>query len=391
MKDAAITRKIAHLIPGLGRTYRRLSRPIRFMKWVFLSSSALLKPMETAERRLLGIYDFTYQPFSVGDILMFHEGCLVMREKHNIDKVDVAFVFNPVHPVSSDPAFATINQENFALHLSSLLPVVQINQHLGSVLIFNSHLHLQQFIADNADRYFVWPTAWKYATREYLYYTVFDELLYNYYEEKGTIPKLNPSPILVNGAYSFCREHVSPYIPVTVQIRNNKFFTQGRNLDVGVWLDFFHHCEQRYPVKFVIIGARNEIDARLQKCSNVVVAKDHFTTVEQDLALIHAAAIHMGADSGPAVMALLGEKPYLIVNTIVGQHYFSRKDMVRQEDNFLQFWFAGPFQRYVKGRETVDLLITEFAKMWEGVDFAEWERWVNDEAAHTDGLSSWLR
>jgi len=364
---------------------------MRFMKWVFLSSSALLKPLETAERRLLGIYDFTYQPFSVGDILMFHEGCLVMREKHNIDKVDVAVVFNPVQPVSSDPAFATINQENFAFHLSSLLPVVQINQHLGSVLIFNSHLHLQQFIADNADRYFIWPTAWKYAAHEYLYYTVFDELLYNHYEEKGTIPKLNPGPLLVNEAYSFCRAHVSSDIPVTVQIRNNKFFHHGRNLDVEVWLDFFLHCEQRYPVKFIIIGARNEIDARFQKCSNVVVAKDHFTTVEQDLALIHVAAIHMGADSGPAVMALFGEKPYLIVNTIVGPHYFSRKAMIRQEANFLQFWFAGPFQRYVKGRETVDLLITEFAKMWEAVDVADWKLWANADDTQKDGLSSWLR
>jgi hypothetical protein len=157
-------------------------------------------------------------------------------------------------------------------------------------------------------------------------------------------------------------------------------------------LEFFQHCETRYPAKFVVICARTEVDDRLRQCPNVIIAKDYHTGLDQDLALMHAAAIHMGADSGPAAMALFSSKPYLIVNTVVGPHYFSHPDMIQQEgEKLLRFWFAGPFQRYAVGIETTDLLVNEFARMWAAVDTPRRQSPANGEGHLGNEVATWLR
>jgi hypothetical protein len=268
------------------------------------------------------------------------------------------------------------------------LPAAQVNQHLGSYFVFNSHQQLQRFIADNNDLYYVWPSAWQFATREYLYYEVFNNLLYNYYKKNKTIPQLSCHPLFIEWARGFFRQHVFPDVPVSVHIRNNNIFDQHRNTKIEEWLKFFQYCDGKYPVKFVVVCALSEIDDRFRHCKNVLLAKDFHTGLEQDLSLIQTAIFHMGASSGVEVMAVFNSKPYLSTNTgLIPDRY---EDMIHEEC-FLRFSFAGPLQRFTLGSETTEQLITEFARMWDAVDVADWKLWVNDEAAQADGLSSWLR
>jgi hypothetical protein len=355
---------------------------------MFPTLGKLLLPTHSNDRRLLAIYDLSCQPFSIGDILVIQEASLVLRERHHLDTVDFAIVYDPKHPASSDPAYVSITERNVMYHLSSVLPVAQVNQHLGSLFVFNSHLHLQHFIADNADLYNVWPPAWKFAGREYLYYTVFNDLLYNCYNERGSIPHLACRRFLIDWAQAFYHGHVYPQVPVTVQIRNNKAFGTNRNLRLECWLEFFHYCEKRYPVKFVVVCALVEIDDRLRQCPNVVIAKDYHTGIEQDLALIQTAAIHMGASSGPGMIAVFNSKPYLLVNTDLVPHFY--RDVV-QEENFLRFFFASPLQHLAVGPETTELLIAEFAHMWAAVDIDSWKAYTNTENKLEREFFTWLR
>ena len=149
----------------------------------------------------------------------------------------------------------------------------------------------------------------------------------------------------------------------------------------------------RYPVKFVIICARSEIDNRLRECSNVIIAKDYHTGVEQDMALIHTSAMHMGAGSGPATMAWFNNKPYLMVNTTYKSgEFFERPGMIRQEECDIQrFWFAGPLQRVANGTETAELLIREFALLWEKIDLEQWRSTANIRDQPETQLKTWLR
>src|SRR5712691_2030511 len=371
--------------------YVPMRRAARFLIWVFPSLGMLL-PAPTNERRLLLVYDTFSQPFNIGDILILQEGSLVLREKHHLDMVDFAIVYDTKHPAASDPAFSSITAGNALYHLASILPVAQVNQHLGSLFLFNSHRNLQRFIADSADLYQVWPSGWQFGSREYLYYEVFNDLLYNHYKEHGSIPRLTCRQFLVDWARAFFKEHVNPQVPVTVNARNNKAFHTHRNLHLESWLEFFHHCEARYPAKFVILCAPSEIDDRLRRCPNVIIAKDYHTGIEQDLALIQTSAIHMGAGSGPASMAWFGDKPYLMVNTVYGPGYFAHPEMIQQEEeNVQRFWFSNRSQRITGGTETAELLIEEFARMWATVDVRRLQSPASPEENPGSEEPTWLR
>jgi hypothetical protein len=377
---------------ALGPLYSRLERVARFTKWAMPSMGRLLQRADPGDRRLLMIYDTASQPFNIGDILILQEGSLVLRETHGIDIVDFALVFDPKRPAIRDPAFSSITEGNVVYHLASILPVAQVNQHLGSLFLFDSHHRLERFIADNASRYEVWPSAWKYATGDYLYYAVFNELLYDHYGKHASIPHLACRPFLREWTEHFYRSHVLPQVPVTVNVRNNPAFHTHRNLKLDRWLELFEHCEKRYPAKFVVLCARPEIDDRLRGRPNVLLAKDHHTSVEQDLALINTSAIHMGAGSGPASMAWFNDKPYLMVNTAYGPGYFAHPGMIVQEEPDIQrFWFAGPLQRIAGGPETTELLVREFERMWAAVDVQAWRRAADSEKKSGSETLTWLR
>ena len=374
--------------------YRPIRRFVRFVLWAFPSVYNFLPFRRNQGRRILAVYDTSSQPFSVGDLLIFQEASLVLCEKFSVDIVDFAIVYDPDNPASSDPVFAaSITEDNVLYNLASILPLAQVNQRLGSVFIFNSHKHLQYYINDNADRYHVWPSGWKTATREYLSPVVFNDLLYSHYQEHGSIPYLICRPFLSDWAEDFYCENVSTRVPVTVNIRNNKGWHLHRNSQLNCWVDFFQYCETRYPVKFVVICALSEIDDRLRQCANVIIAKDYHTGVEQDMALIHSSAMHMGAGSGPATMAWFNSKPYLMVNTTYkAGEFFEQPGMIHQvEDGIQRFWFAGPLQKVANGPESTELLIREFEKMWQVVDVQSWQAKTRINGDQNGGVNTWLR
>lgn len=118
--------------------YRPVRRVARFVMWAFPALTNLLSPRSANGRRILAVYDTSSQPFSVGDLLIFQEASLVLCQKHQVDVVDFAIVYDPKNPASSDPVFAaSITESNVMYHLASILPIAQVNQRLGSVFVFS--------------------------------------------------------------------------------------------------------------------------------------------------------------------------------------------------------------------------------------------------------------
>ncbi len=339
-------------------------------------------------RRILMIYDLSTQPFSVGDILTFQEAGLVLLEKYGCSAVDFALVYNPVNPAVPDPSFSSINEDNCLFHLASILPVAQVNPRLGSLFLFNNHDYLNRFVIDNMNLYFPWPSAWMYFSKEYLSYRIFNELLAEYYQKNNRLPVLNSRPNVRLWVFNFMRKHIFPSIPVTVQLRRNFINDPRRNSDYDVWFKFFSACNGRYPVKFIIIGSEAEMDERFKNCPNVCTAKDFRTGVEQDLALIESAVMHMGASSGPGMLALFGSKPFLLLNSPLEPLLtlgFTR------HGNFAQAFFSSPVQQYSIVPETLDLLNEEFEKMWAAVDKEFWDKIMKQPLSYAPDTYTWLR
>lgn len=366
-----------------------------FVIWVMPRLGELLVPNTRSKQRILIIYDTSAQPFSVGDILMCQEAALVLCQKHHVNVVDFAILYDPKNPGVSNPVFAkAVTAENVMDHIASLLPLAQVNQNLGSFFVFNSHDQVTRLIADSSDIYHVWPSGLQVGTRQYLTSVVFNDLLVDHFREHGSIPQLSCRTYLKQWAAQFYREKVSPKVAVTVNLRNNKGWDICRNSHMESWLALFQFCETRYPVIFVILCARSEIDDRLRGCRNVIIAKDYQTSVEQDMALIHMSAMHMGAGSGPATMAILGKKPYLMIDNasnMDGNFYRHGHMIERLGGNFRKFWFAEPGQRISVGLETGVLLIKEFQTMFESLEIKEWEFSIKSDAGAVVDLNTWLR
>jgi hypothetical protein len=333
------------------------------------------------------IYDLSVQPFSIGDILVFQEASLILREQCDVTFVDFALMYDAERP-ATDPVFSSITADNIMYHVTSLLPVTQVNQYLGSLFVFNCQAQLERFISDNSDVYHVWPDIQTLRERKYLYYDILNNIIHEYHQKNLTIPHLSCRAFLLDWAKSFYAQNVYPSVPITVQIRNNKLISPERNLRLDCWLEFFRYCEDQYPVKFVIVCALREIDERMRDFSNVIIAKDFGTSVEQDLALIQTAAIHMGAASGPGTIAIFNTRPYLLVNTnaIVDLYHCLEAD-----GDSLRFSFGTQWQTLTRKPETAELLITEFERIWAAIDKTQWKSVPSPTSKVQREALTWLR
>lgn len=340
---------------------RQLKRIAKLIRWNIQSLTADMRKGRRSSKRLLVVYDFASQPFSIGDILMCQEASLVLRQQFALGQVDLALVYDPANPVVPDPAFSTIRSDNFLWHLTTVLQAAAVNAHLGSVFLFDSHANLERFISRHLDMYEIWPSLKQYANREYLYYHIFNEVLYDHFQQFGSLPSLSSRSPARAWADKFIDEHVSPHVAVTVQLRRSQT-NPARNSDYETWRSFLRTCRDRYPVRFVIIGAHHEMDTSFREFPNVLFAKDYCTTVEQDLAIIEVASMHLGASSGPGVMAIFSKKPYCFFNT--GMHLDRYKGLI-QDGKASRMFFATTQQRFIHEREDNKTLLTEFERMWE--------------------------
>lgn len=363
------------------------SRIYAIFCWV-LSSPYIVTNTKTNSRRFLAIYDLSSQPCSIGDFINFQQSVLVQCFNSDIEYVDVVFL-NEGKDKNKSKEHASINDSNSLYYLASIIPVAQINRKLGSVLIFNSHFQLEQYIAANGKYYHIWPNAFEYSGKDYMYYSTFNDIFYNHNIRYGHLPTLICRDFLIKWAKDFYTTNIPNQVPITINLRNNHIFGQDRNSKIECWLDFFDYCDGRYNAKFIIICAFSEIDSRIRKHRNVIIAKDFYTGIEQDLALINTSAIHMGAASGPISMAWYGERPYLMFSWDAD---ISKNRSIVVEDGYYRFNFSYPYQRMYKQAENLDLLKKEFDAMWISIDKSQYNSGADTKTTQISNASlSWLR
>lgn len=258
------------------------------------------------------VYDLRTQPLSIGDFLNYMEVGEIIGDR------DLAFSYDPANPVIRSPAFAHINAGNFM-------------QHFAPYLSFTDKVFTKRAYGE-------WPPARH--RNEYVHYYIHNEVLKN-----GIKPLTMKS---LPWAQEFLKAHDAKYV---IQVRNNSR-TTNRNSNWMAWVQFL----RRRKENFVLIGSPAEARDEL-RLPNVIVAKDHKTTMEQDMALVEAADVFMGASSGPATVAIFNHKPYRVFNTNVSHGWV---DGYVMEGVRGRFRFAVGNQVMIKGAESADLIEKEF-------------------------------
>jgi hypothetical protein len=337
-----------------------LRRLIYLLSWLFPVLRVVFRYSTETQKRILAIWDFRIEPFTVGELLLCHEVALVLREKHQVDKIDLVLLWDKDNPTNLSGG---LNPSNFYNYFSELLQLAFVNIHLGAVFVMDSPDMLSSYIADNHQRYHIFPPHKDSDGNKITGHHQLFNYSNSFYSQHGYVPHMSCQLSTLSWARKFLFDNLHPLLPVTVQLRNTSTVPE-RNAELDCWIEFFTHCLNKYPIKFIMIGRGDEIDPRFRKLSNVLVAKDYCTTLEQDLALIQTAFMFMASSSsGPSAMALFSDLPYVLY-----------KFMPVNEDippGSSAPW-ATELQKWVWEPETTDRLTSDFRWVYDKVDKIQW-------------------
>jgi glycosyltransferase involved in cell wall biosynthesis len=330
-------------------------------------------PVAESKARLLTIIDYAVQPYSIGDFLVYLMGSLVAAESAGMEKVDLCLLSDPSRPHADPIMRSRVNAQNHHSHLMSFLPLVELHPRLGSLFVFDKVSEMEGYLANAGGSYDLWPSSAALDEKKYMYYDIF-KMVKEHHRQRGEIPQFRFSASLADWTNAFFRLHGASAVPVTVNLRNNPHYHANRNYSLTAWKKFFERCHETVPVKFIIAGAASEVAPSLRTLPNVVFAKDHQTTLLQDMALIHFAAFHLGSSSGPATLAMFGTKPYYIFNCDSLPYLAHYGGAVKQNGaGELQCSFAQKLQSFGVGPETADGIWQQFQKIWSSRDWpADW-------------------
>lgn len=336
------------------------------------------------ERRVLGIWDFRVVPYSLGDVLLMHQRLELLAWRDGCDKVDLAFVYDPRHPAPRSSTYeGGVNTDNFHQHLPTLLATVYVNARLGSVGFHDSHDRLAEQLTASASRYTIWPSPHQYSARDFAFGRSVDSYQV-FYQEHGFVPWFPIRPAAARWVLDLWREQVAPAPMVVVQLRNNPARSAQRNANLDAWYTVLSAEAERSPTRFVLIGSRAELDDRIAALPNVVVAKEHGSTLEQDLALARLAPVYLGGPSGPSAMAIFSNRPYCLFN------WLFEWDTVPTGGKFN---FAGDHQRVLWGREEAEQIRAQLAELTALYDHEAWLAEVTalaDQCQHGGARSNML-
>ncbi|MBN2562027.1 MAG: hypothetical protein JXQ75_13965 [Phycisphaerae bacterium] len=334
------------------------------------------------EKRILMLWDFRSQPYSIGDLLILQGLSVVLCAEHEVDAVDICLLADPSCPARPSFRELDVDESNYMASVLSLIPVALIGDRVADLHLFSSVAAIEDYVADHAHRYHIWPSGYDFGSKIDLARPNMRQVA-AFHARHGHVPELVLRKSLLAWGRSFMSRHARGRVPFVVQIRNAGAYNPTRNSRMDAWLALFRFCQERFPVMFFVVCSRQEVDDRLRTVENVVVAKDHGTTVDQDLALISCSAAFMGMSSGPSSLVWFSKKPYSVANVHVDP--FACEGWLVPRPWGFGIVFGTEQQRFLTGAETEESLIGEFRRLYAAIDADSWVRHVAVHTAATKG------
>jgi hypothetical protein len=270
---------------------------------------------------LLGVYDFSYAPYALGDALTWTMNLNVAAAEAGCDAIDQVLVIDPRKPGNRYQAF--VNPHNYVGTIDALLPAFLCSPKLRSLKLLRDKPTFNRLLLAAAGRP-MWPSLLRHLLRRLDF--ISHRRINAHYRAHGTLPWLGAPRGFEGWAAAFRRRHCPGRFLVAVNIRQGALGASPANLHrdspAGEWLTFLREAAARQPdVAFAVLGAYSEHSRELWRLPNVLVPRAMGFGLGHELALIHGADLFMGSSSGFAGMATFCNKPYAITNV---QHQWSR-------------------------------------------------------------------
>lgn len=315
----------------------------------------------SARRAVIGIYDYSYAPYALGDALTWTMNLNVLAAEAGANAVDEYLVIDPGKPSSRYQPF--INTHNYVSIIDGLFPAFLCSPWLRSLKVIRHAGTFHLFLLREAlRRRPMWPSFLSHLNRKLDF--ISHRRIDAFYARHGYLPWLAPPRGYGAWADAFRRARCEDRFVVAVNVRQSALSLTPANLyrdaPIDEWLGFMSRTAERHPeVLFVILGGYTEWDRRLLRLSNVLIARTLGLGLGHELALIHQADLFMGSSSGFAVMATLSNIPYVITKI---EHLFVQYADVSVGDR--HYRFGNENQVLYWETETQEVLLDFFEEIY---------------------------
>jgi hypothetical protein len=311
---------------------------------------------------LLGVFDFSYQHYALGDLLTNQINLAVIAIERGLRHVDLMVIVNPERPSARQQTFVT--RSNYIAHLDNIVPVFACNPLLRSFRLVRDLQTFNFLIAlHHRNRLPMWPDL-KTHLKMRQDFPIDHRRINAFHARYGYIPKLSAPHGYEAWARHFHATELGGRPFVVINPRQSSLTEAPavtyRDAPLSAWHDFIDAVATSWPqALFVMVGGFQEWEHRLLYRHNVFIPRAWGLRLAHELALLKIADVFMGTSSGFATFATFTDVAYAIVNV---EHSFARPAGVRLNDR--HFPFAKENQILTWRQETTEELLALFEQVY---------------------------
>jgi hypothetical protein len=325
-------------------------------------------PAAPGASALLGVFDFSYQHYALGDLLTSQVNLAIMATEQGLRHVDSFVMVDPNRPSARYQPFVT--RANYVAHLDNILPVFACNPLLRSLQLIRD-VHTFNFLIASHDRdgLPMWPDM-KTHLKMRQDFPIDHRRINAFHARHGHVPKLCAPRGYEGWARRFHAAELEGRPLVIVNPRQSSLTETPaviyRDASLPAWHAFIDEvAKQRPDVLFAMVGGFQEWEHRLMLRKNVFIPRTCGLRLAHELALLKIAEMFIGSSSGFATFATFADVPYAIVNV---EHNFAPYVELRVNDR--HYPFARSNQILTWHPETTEELLALFNEVYARRDRA---------------------
>lgn len=314
---------------------------------------------------LVGVLDFAYAPYALGDAMTWQENVLVRAIDRGRKRVHQHLVTDPMRP--SCWLQRHINSSNYVDFIRNLFPAFLCNPLAVSVNVFRDRFPFNLMLLTKwLKGQPMWPDPLDHLNHRLDY--ISHKQINAFFDRHGYLPRLCAPRGYEDSMKPFLARHGRDRFIVTVNMRQSRLSPNPadtwRDSPLDEWYEFFWRVAQRYPnVVFVALGGFAEWERVLPLHENVIVLRLLGYGLAHELTLLHQSDLFMGTSSGFATAATFTTVPYIITNM---EPRFSRFNGVPVGTP--RYPFGLDNQRVSWEAETADLLMDLFEMTYHSIN-----------------------
>jgi hypothetical protein len=322
------------------------------------------KPTVGGRPALLGIFDFSYQHYALGDLLTNQVNLAIMAIEQDLGKIDIIVMVNPERPSARQQTFVT--RTNYIAHLDNIMPVFGCNPFLKSLQLVRDVQTFNFMVAlHHRNARPMWPDLTTHLKMRQDF--PIDHCRINAFHARlGYLPRLSAPRGYESWARGFHAKELADRPLVIINPRQSTLTETPtvtyRDAPLPAWHAFIDAIGEKRPeVLFVMVGGFQEWEHRLAYRRNVFIPRAWGLRLAHELALLRIADLFMGTSSGFATFATFTDVAYAIINV---EHSFARYAEISLNDR--HYPFAKPNQVLTWRRETTEELLALFDELYSG-------------------------